>query len=129
MELAEDLYREEILELYRNPLNYGKIKNADARFKDFNPVCGDDVEIFLVVKNDVLEQIKFEGKGCVISIAAASLLTEYLKGKKLNVAKNLKNEKMLSLLPIKIVDLRIKCALLALKCVKKAIIKCEVNPL
>ena len=126
MELAEDLYREEILELYRDPLNYGKIKNADARFRDFNPVCGDEIEIFLALKDSSIEQIKFEGKGCAISIAAASLLTEYLKGKKLSVAKNLKNERMLSLLPIKVVDLRLKCALLALKCVKKSIIKCEV---
>lgn len=125
MDLAEDMYREELLDHYRRPQNHGKIGNADINYRDFNPVCGDEIEIFAKVKNDAISEIKFAGKGCAISQAAASILTEHLKGKKLAEAKKISNEEMLSMLPIKVSNLRIKCGLLALKAVQKGLLVYE----
>ena len=121
MELAEDMYKEELLEHYRNPQNYGKIKNADVKYHDFNPVCGDEIEIYLKIKNEKISDVKFSGKGCAISQAAASILTEHIKGKRVKEVRNTSNEKMLGLLPIEVSYLRIKCGLLALKAVQKGI--------
>lgn len=122
MELAEDMYKEELLEHYRSPHNYGRIANADIRYRDFNPVCGDEIEIFMKVDGGKIANIKFEGKGCAISQAAASILTESIKGKKLQDAKRISNEQMLGMIPIKVSHLRIKCGLLALKAVQKGMV-------
>src|SRR3989338_4256880 len=111
MELAEDMYREELLEHYRSPHNYGKIAKADIKYRDFNPVCGDEIEIFVKVDGGKIANIKFEGKGCAISQAAASILTESIKGKKLQDAKRITNEQMLEMIPVKVSHLRIKCGL------------------
>ena len=127
MDVAEDLYREEILEHYRSPLNYGRIENPDAKFRDFNPVCGDEIEMFLALDGDSVGRIKFEAKGCAISRAAASFLTEHVKGRRVSYAREMGDGEMLGLLPVKIVDIRVKCALLPLKCMKKAIISMEVR--
>jgi nitrogen fixation protein NifU and related proteins len=121
MELAEDMYKEELLEHYRNPQNYGKIKDASVKYHDFNPVCGDEIEIYLKIKNKKVSDVKFSGKGCAISQAAASILTENIKGKTLKEVQNTSNEKMLALMPIEVSHLRIKCGLLALKAVQKGI--------
>ncbi len=122
MELADDMYREELLEHYRTPKNNGRIEKADVKYRDFNPVCGDEIEIFLKVKNGKVSDIKFTGKGCAISQAAASILTEHIKGKKLEEIKKLSNEKMLGMLPVKVSHLRIKCGLLALKAAQKGLV-------
>ena len=125
MEIAEDMYREELLEHYKNPQNKGKIDNADADYHDYNPVCGDEIEIFIKIKDEKADGIKFSGTGCAISQAAASILTEHVKGMKLKEIRSIGNEGMLKLLPVKISNLRIKCALLALKACQKAIVKRE----
>ena len=121
MELAEDMYKEELLEHYREPQNYGKIEDADVQYRDFNPVCGDEVEIFINVQANKVDGIKFTGKGCAISQAAASIVTEHIKGMKVDEVKTFTNEKMLELLPIEVSNLRIKCALLALKAIQKGL--------
>lgn len=121
MELAEDMYKEELLEHYRSPNNYGSIANADIRYLDFNPVCGDEIEIFIKAKDGMVADVKFIGKGCAISQAAASILTEKIKGKKLQDAKKISNVQMLAMIPVKVSHLRIKCGLLALKAVQKGI--------
>ena len=121
MELAEDMYKEELLEHYREPQNYGKIEDADVQYRDFNPVCGDEVEVFINVKDNKVEDIKFTGKGCAISQAAASIVTEHIKGMKVDEVKTITNEKMLELLPIEVSNLRIKCGLLALKAIQKGL--------
>ncbi|MBS3132682.1 SUF system NifU family Fe-S cluster assembly protein [Candidatus Woesearchaeota archaeon] len=125
MELAEDMYKEELLEHYKKPQNYGKIRNCDAKYHDFNPVCGDEIEVYIKIRNGSVKDIKFTGKGCAISQAAASIATESVKGKKVEEVKGISNESMLQLLPIKVSNLRVKCALLALKAIQKAIIKYE----
>lgn len=121
MEFAEDMYKEELLEHYREPQNYGKIEDADVQYRDFNPVCGDEVEIFINVQANKVDGIKFTGKGCAISQAAASIVTEHIKGMKVDEVKTFTNEKMLELLPIEVSNLRIKCALLALKAIQKGL--------
>src|SRR3989338_2181827 len=125
MELAEDMYKEELLEHYKKPQNYGKIRNCDAKYHEFNPVCGDEIEVYIKIRNGSVKDIKFTGKGCAISQAAASIATESVKGKKVEEVKGISNESMLQLLPIKVSNLRVKCALLALKAIQKAIIKYE----
>ncbi len=121
MKLAEDMYKEELLEHYRSPSNYGSIANADIRYRDFNPVCGDEIEIFIKARSGRIAEVKFIGKGCAISQAAASILMEHIKGKKLQDAKRMRNEQMLAMIPVKVSHLRIKCGLLALKAVQKGI--------
>lgn len=119
----EDIYQEFIIELYKNPLNFGKIQDADFRAEMHNTTCGDIVELFLKVKDGIIVEAKFIGKGCAISQASSSLFTGYLKGKKLAEAEGIKKEQVLSLLKI---DLsknpsRMKCALLPLDALRKAL--------
>ena len=117
-----DIYREFIMEIYKNPLNFGKITKPDVSASSGNPSCGDNVEITARLDSEGrISEIKFNGKGCAISQVSASLFTEALKGKTLEDAKKMKKEDVLELLKI---DLgknptRMKCALLPLDVVKK----------
>src|SRR3989344_6854645 len=116
---AEDMYQEIILDHYRNPKNFGTFENPTIHFRDTNPTCGDIIEIqVLVDKENKIKSIKFSGKGCAISQAAASMLTEEVKGKSLEDIKNLKKEDILEMLGIPLSGIRLKCALLSLKVLK-----------
>lgn len=125
MELAEDMYREELLECYRNPQNRGRIEKPSVSYRDYNPVCGDEVEVHLRIESGKIGAIGFTGTGCAISQAGASLVTENVKRKSVDYARRMKKEKMLDLMPIEVSSLRIKCALLAMKAIQKAIAKYE----
>src|SRR3989344_3654448 len=114
MESPDDMFREELLEHYRHPQNAGKIEKADVKFREVNPLCGDEIEIFANIKGGKVADIKFDGKGCAISQAAASILTEKVKGHLVKSVKKITNEKMLEMLPVKVSHLRMKCGLLAL---------------
>jgi nitrogen fixation protein NifU and related proteins len=122
MNLADEMYQEEILELYRAPHNHGSIKNAGIHYRDYNPVCGDEIDLFIKEDKGTIADAKFTGRGCAISQAAASKLTDFMKGKKLSQISKTSNEKMLELLGAKVSHLRIKCALLALKAAQKGIL-------
>ena len=116
---SEDIYREIILDYYRNPRNYGILENADIFRHDSNPLCGDEIEIYINLTDNKVSDVKFIGKGCAISQASASMLTELVTGKDLDFIKNLTKENVLENLGIP--DLgpaRIKCALLSLKVLK-----------
>ncbi len=118
------MYMEEILEHYKHPRNKGTIANADIHFKDQNTLCGDEIQVYVKLdKNKMITEVKTEGKGCAISQAAASMLTDALKGKSIEEARNLKNEFVFDLLQIQLSPVRVKCALLALFAVKKGIYK------
>ena len=80
MEL-KDLYRDVILDHNRKPRNFGRLEPADARAEGYNPLCGDRLSVFLRLDGDRIEDVRFEGKGCAISTASASLMTEAVKGK------------------------------------------------
>lgn len=125
MDVADDMYREELLELYQHPQHKKKIK-GNVQYHDYNPVCGDEVEIFLRVEKGTITDASFDGKGCAISQAAAELLIEHVTGKKTTDVLRINNDDMLKLLPIEVSNLRIKCALLTLKAVQKGIAQSQV---
>lgn len=120
--MSDQIYRELILELYRHPLNYGTIENADAHAKDSNPLCGDEVEIFIKIdKEGKILEVKHNSHGCAISQASTSLLTEMLKGKTIQEAASLDKSSILKALgDPELGSVRIKCALLPLKVLKLA---------
>ena len=119
---SADIYREIILDYYRNPRNYGKIENPDISKRDSNPLCGDELEMHINIKDNKVSDVKFSGKGCAISQASASMLTELIMGKDFDYVKKLTKEDILENLGLP--DLgpaRIKCALLSLKVLKYGI--------
>ena len=116
-----DMYTEVILDYYRYPRNYGRLEGANAQARDLNPLCGDEIEIYAKIDDDKIVDIKFSGKGCAISQAAASMLTEFLKGKTVEQARNISKENILEMLGIEISHVRLKCALLGLKVAKTAV--------
>jgi len=121
----DDLYQEFIIELYKNPLNYGGMQDADYKGEVDNPTCGDRITLFLKVKDGMIEDVKFSGKGCAISQASASLFTDYLKGKKLEELSKITNEDVLELIKIDLSKnpTRMRCALLPLDALRKALKK------
>jgi nitrogen fixation protein NifU and related proteins len=122
--LSEDIYREIILDHYRNPRNKGKLAGADVSIHDSNPLCGDEIDIHLRVDKDMIKDIKFEGRGCAISQASASMLTELVMDKPLSVVKDLaKNEILENIGLVNLGPARIKCALLSLKVLKLSMVK------
>jgi len=114
----DDLYRDYILDHYKNPRNFGDLPDATNRYSDNNPLCGDELTIALKVVDDRVEDVKFTGKGCAISQASASMLTEQVKGKTLDEIKAIDREAVLENLGITISPARIKCAMLSLKTLK-----------
>lgn len=106
------LYTEELLDHFKNPQNFGIINNFTSRSKQVNPFCGDEIEVFVVVKKNKINNISFNGVGCAISIASGSLLTEYVKNKPLPFVKKFKTKDMINLLDLEISETRKKCALL-----------------
>ncbi len=121
--MNEDIYMDFILENYKNPKNYGKIENPTSQSHGSNPLCGDEIFIYIKIEQNKISDIKFMGKGCAISQASASILTEMVKGKDVDYAKNLKDEDLLKELGIKLSPVRLKCALLGLWTLRDAISK------
>jgi len=122
--MSEDIYREIILDHYRNPRNKGKLPNADVSIHDSNPLCGDEIDIHLKVEEEKVKEIKFEGRGCAISQASASMLTEMIVGKSLSTVKDLKKQDILENIGLtNLGPARIKCALLSLKVLKLSMVK------
>lgn len=114
----DDLYRQNILDHYQNPRNFGTLEHPDISAEDSNPLCGDEIRIDLQVKDNVIEDVRFSGKGCSISRAAASMLTEEIRGKTLDEVKRIGKDDVLEMLGIELGPVRLKCALLALKTLK-----------
>jgi nitrogen fixation protein NifU and related proteins len=119
--MIDNLYREEILEHYQDPQNFGKLKNFDVTSHQLNPFCGDDITIYVSYHTDILSQISFTGTGCAISIAAASMLTQYAQGKTKQQLTVMTEADMLELLNVEVSETRKKCALLAFAVLKDCI--------
>jgi len=115
-----NMFTEIIMDYYRHPRNRGKLAAPDAHARDTNPLCGDTLEMSLKVENGIVTEARFDGTGCAISQAAASMLTEQIQGKPLATAKDLNKDDVLGLLNIPISPVRLKCALLGLKVLKLA---------
>jgi len=118
-----NIYREKLLDHYNNPRNYGTLVDADAKIKLENISCGDSIEMQVRLKDGKLKDVKFQGEGCAVAIASASILTEYAKGKKLADILEIDLDKLQELLGIQLTLSRIKCANLSLETLKKGITK------
>jgi nitrogen fixation protein NifU and related proteins len=117
--LSDDIYREIILDHYRNPRNKGKLPEADISTHDSNPLCGDEIDIHMKIQGDRIMDVKFEGRGCAISQASASMLTEMVINKPLTSVKDIAKTDILENIGLtNLGPARVKCALLALKVMK-----------
>jgi len=112
------LYSEVILDHFRQPRNYGDLPAPDISYEAFNPLCGDRLRIELQLKDTVVEDARFKGDACAISVAAASLLTERLKGMDLNSIADITDDTMIASLQSEISPTRVQCALLALQALR-----------
>lgn len=118
----DDFYKENILDHYRHPRNTGTLENPTHSHEESNPLCGDVIRIDLHINDDnVVDQVTFQGKGCAISQASASMLTEMVVGKTLDEVKQISKDDILEALGIEIGPVRMKCALLSLKALKSSI--------
>ena len=123
MDTIELIYQENILDHYKNPRNFGKIENASVHHHEYNPLCGDKIDIFLIIdESKKVVDVKFQGSGCAISQASASMLTEEIKGKSVEELKSFTKENILKMLGIPISPVRLKCALLSLDTLKNSIL-------
>jgi nitrogen fixation NifU-like protein len=113
------MYKEQFLEIYKDPDNFGKLEKFSCEVCKLNTSCGDEVKIQLLIKDNNVKDVKFRGKGCVISTVATSFLTEKIKGLDLDTIKNLSNKDIIDLLGIPISYARLKCALLSLEALKE----------
>ena len=117
----DDFYKEYILDHYRNPRNFGHLERVDASAEDLNPLCGDTIRMELALDDENrVQDVKFSGKGCAISQASASMLTESIKGMKLEDVAKLPQDAVLENVGIGISPTRMKCAMLGLKVAKSA---------
>mgnify|MGYP001612613696 CR=1 FL=1 len=113
-----DMYTEIILDYYEYPRNFGTIDNAQIKSKDFNPICGDEIEMHILLEGEIIKEIKYSGHGCAISQASASMVTERLVGKNIKSVIELNRNDVLEMLGIEVSPARLKCAMLGLKVVK-----------
>jgi nitrogen fixation protein NifU and related proteins len=127
----DQLYREVILDHYKNPRGHGLIEDADAEAEGQNPLCGDEVSIYVSFADDgdTIDEVKFSGRGCAISQAATSMLMEMVKGCSANEVATLPRDELLDEIGIPLTPVRLKCALLGLSTLKLALHKSKGTPL
>ena len=119
--MSMDYYREYILDHYRNPRNYGKLEEPDAHAEDSNPLCGDQLAIDLKVDGERVTEVRFQGRGCAISQAAASMLSEMIEGHTIDEVIHLGKDDVLEALGISISPARTKCAFLSLRVLHRSL--------
>jgi nitrogen fixation NifU-like protein len=119
--MAADLYREIILDHYRNPRNRGTLDPHDYSAEDVNPLCGDEIRIDVRMADGRVDEINFSGRGCAVSQASASILTEMVEGMTLDEVKALTKDDLLEEIGIPVSPARLKCALLSLKVLKSGV--------
>ena len=131
MSEMEQMYREVILDHYKSPRGHGLIEGADVQAEGQNPLCGDEVTISVALGGDgeTIEEVMFEGRGCAISQAATSMLTELVKGRSASEVAALQKEELLEEIGIPLTPIRLKCALLGLGVLKVALHRAKGTPL
>jgi nitrogen fixation NifU-like protein len=114
---GSDMYRQQILDHYKNPRNYGELEDATFEHVGENPMCGDTIKMFVKLEEDgeTVEHVSFVGDGCAISQASASMLTGKLRGMTLEEVRDLDRDDVLDMLGVEVTPMRVKCAVLAEK--------------
>ena len=117
------MYQEQILDHYKNPRNFGKIMNATVHHHEKNPLCGDELDVYLIIDDDKkVADVKIQSHGCAISTASASMMTDKIKGKNISEIMKMTKEDILEMLGIPISAARLKCAILSLDTFKNTIL-------
>jgi len=129
MSELDSLYREVILDHYKNPRGHGVIERADAEAEGQNPLCGDEVSIAVAFEGDLIADVKFQGRGCAISQAATSMLMDMVKGRTAQEVATMSRDELLDEVGIPLTPVRLKCALLGLGVLKLALHKGRGTPL
>jgi nitrogen fixation protein NifU and related proteins len=127
----DELYRDVILDHYKNPRGHGEMQEPDAQADGLNPLCGDEVSIFVsfAEDGDTIEEVKFQGRGCAISQASTSMLMEMVKGRSAVAVAAMDREELLDEVGIPLTPVRLKCALLGLGVLKVALHRAKATPL
>jgi nitrogen fixation protein NifU and related proteins len=127
----DELYRDVILDHYKNPRGFGSMQKPDAQADGLNPLCGDEVSIFVsfAEDGDIIEEVKFQGRGCAISQASTSMLTELVQGRSAAEVAGMNREELLEEVGIPLTPVRLKCALLGLGVLKVALHRAKGTPL
>ena len=116
-----DIYAEEIVSHYEHPHNKGELADASVSQHNYNPVCGDEMTMYLMIKDGAVSDVKFKGVGCAISMATASMLTDFIKGKSLKEIEGMGVNTIIGLIGIDPGPARLKCATLSLRTLKEAV--------
>ncbi|MDQ3888961.1 MAG: SUF system NifU family Fe-S cluster assembly protein [Actinomycetota bacterium] len=127
--MSDDLYRELILDHYKNPRAHGTVPGADVEAEGQNPLCGDEVAISVGFDGETIEDVRFRGRGCAISQAATSMLMELVKGRSVDDVASMPREELLEEVGIPLTPIRLKCALLGLGVLKVALHRAKGTPL
>ncbi len=117
----DELYRDNILDHYQNPRNSGHLEHPSAEADGVNPLCGDELHVELLVTDGVVEDVRYDGRGCAISQAAASMLSDAIKGRKVEDVERMGKDDVLEELGIPLSPIRLKCALLSVGVLKVAL--------
>ena len=123
-----DVYAEELISHYEHPKNMGEIARPSAKMHEENISCGDKIDIYLEIRGNKVSEVKFQGSGCVISMGTASMLTESLKGKELSEIERMGKDTVLKIIGVDPGPVRMHCATLSLRAVKKAVFVYEKKP-
>jgi nitrogen fixation protein NifU and related proteins len=121
MSNSNDLYREELMDIYKDPSNKRRLKNATLSVDEKNPICGDALNLQLEIEKGVIKEAAFEGSACFVSIVSSEILTEHIAGKTVEEAKKLTKEDLLEMLNLNLTTSRIQCAALILVALQKAL--------
>lgn len=115
------MYRDDLMDIYKNPVNKGVLPDADAHSHKKNPMCGDELTLSLKIGDGKIIDAKFDGTACAVSVISASILTEHLKGKTLEEAYKITKDELLELIDLNLTTSRVKCATLVLDALKSAL--------
>ena len=119
--MTDNFYREQLMEIYKNPTHLGTLTKPTVQVHEVNPMCGDEITLHLNIKDDKIIDAKFAGAACAVSIVSSELLLEDIKGKTLEEAKQLTKEELLKLIGITLTTSRVRCATLSLEALTNAI--------